>query len=120
MKMKHLLTLLGLLAVAGLLDTLLVRSQADEPTDPVPEHLDLFTERIEIIAMSCAACHGTDGRLRTAIPALAGRPAALLEMQLQNFKYDRAPIATVMPRIVKAYTDEEIKGLAVHFSELQP
>jgi cytochrome subunit of sulfide dehydrogenase len=108
------------LATIGLLELWLVRSHANEPAAPVPEHLDLFAERIEIIAMSCAACHGTDGRLRTAIPALAGRPAALLEMQLQNFKYDRAPIATVMPRIVKAYTDEEIKGLASHFSGLQP
>ncbi len=81
---------------------------------------ELFEARVEVIAMSCAACHGTDGRLRTAIPAIAGRPEALLNLQLQSFKQDRVPGATVMPRIARAYSEEELQGLAAYFAALDP
>ncbi len=79
-----------------------------------------FERRIEIIAVSCASCHGTDGMLRTAIPSLAGRPASVLQAQLRAFREDQMPGATLMPRIAPAFTDEEIKGLAEYFSALAP
>lgn len=84
------------------------------------EEAQAFPSRIEIVAMSCAACHGTDGRLRTAIPALAGRPAVILNTQLQAFKTDQMPGATVMPRITKGFTDEDLQALAEYFAALNP
>ncbi len=76
--------------------------------------------RAEIIAMSCAACHGTDGRKATAIPALAGKPAPVLEALLLAYKRDQMPDATVMPRLAKGYTDEELASVAEYFSALSP
>lgn len=72
--------------------------------------------QLEVMAGSCANCHGTDGKLAGAIPAIAGRPAMVLEAQLLAFKQGLQPNTTVMDRIAKGYTDAELKALAQHFS----
>lgn len=71
-----------------------------------------------LLAASCANCHGTDGKLAGAIPAIANRPATALESQLLDFKHDDNTRATVMPRIAKGYSDEELKALAQYFSNI--
>ncbi len=87
---------------------------AAPPRDPA------FANRIELLAMTCANCHGTDGRLATAIPPIAGRPEAVLRLQLLAFKEGEMPQATVMPRLVKGYTDKELEALAAYFANLSP
>jgi cytochrome c553 len=68
------------------------------------------------LALSCAACHGTDGKSPGAIPTLAGRPAKELKDALVGFKAGTRP-ATVMNRLAKGYTDQEIDALADYFSK---
>lgn len=93
---------------------------APEPLDAAAEGLSLFERRVEVIAMSCAACHGTDGRKATAIPALAGKPFPVLNALLLAYRSDQMPDATVMPRIANAYTEEELRAVAEYFANITP
>lgn len=74
--------------------------------------------RIHVIAQSCAGCHGTAGALQTLIPAIAGTPAPILEMQLLAYRDDAMPGATVMPRLTKGYTEAELRALAAYFANI--
>jgi cytochrome c553 len=61
-------------------------------------------------AASCSGCHGPpgDGGL---VPSLAGRPAEEIVAALMQFRAgERA--ATVMDRIAKGFTDDEIRAIA--------
>ncbi len=76
---------------------------------------------VSILAGSCANCHGTDGRSPGGIPSLAGRPEALLKSQMLAYKSDASPVGTtIMNRLAKGYSDEEIHALAVYFSQIAP
>ncbi len=66
-------------------------------------------------AASCAACHGTDGKSNSAIPAIAGQDKAVLQQKLLAYKQGTLP-ATVMHQHAKGYTDAELERLAAHFS----
>lgn len=66
-----------------------------------------------VLAGGCAGCHGTEGR----ITGLPSRTAETLETQLLSFKYDRMP-STVMGRITRGFTDEEISEIAQYFASL--
>lgn len=66
-----------------------------------------------VLAGGCAGCHGTDGNLS----GLSSRSASVLERQLLNFKYERVP-STVMSRIAKGFTDDEIGEIARYFAQL--
>ena len=73
-----------------------------------------------ILAGSCFNCHGTDGRSNGAIPSIAGRPQLALKNQMLAFKSDQPPAGTtVMTRIAKGYTDQEIDALALYFSQIK-
>lgn len=74
--------------------------------------------QVALMASSCANCHGTDGKLAGAIPAIANRPAGVLEAQLLAFKQDQQPNTTVMNRIAKGFSDEELKALAEYFAHI--
>jgi sulfide dehydrogenase cytochrome subunit len=73
------------------------------------------------LAATCAACHGTDGRspAGSAMPALAGRPAAWLMEQLLAFKSGARP-ATVMHQIARGYSDAQIAQIAAFFAAQPP
>lgn len=68
------------------------------------------------LALTCATCHGTDGKSPGSIPTIAGRPAKDLKDALVGFKSGTRP-ATVMNRLAKGYTDQEIDALADYFSK---
>lgn len=70
-------------------------------------------------AAACAACHGTEGRATTGIPAIAGQDADRLFTALKEFKNDQRP-ATVMDQHAKGYTDEELQRLADYFARQTP
>lgn len=75
---------------------------------------------VTILAGACANCHGTDGRSPGGMPSLAGRPESALKAQLLAFKSDTPPVGTtVMNRLAKGYTDEELAALARHFSQIK-
>lgn len=74
---------------------------------------------VSVLAGSCANCHGASGRSNTAIPSLAAQPEALLRQQLLAFKSATPPAhTTVMDRLVKALSDEELGALAHYFSQI--
>ena len=60
-------------------------------------------------AAGCSGCHAAHAA--TAIPKLAGRNAAELVAAMQGFK-SGSKQATVMDRIAKGFSDEEIKAIA--------
>ena len=73
-----------------------------------------------ILAGSCFNCHGTEGRSNGAIPSIAGRPQLGLKNQLMSYKSDQPPPGTtVMTRIAKGYSDQEIDPLALYFSQIK-
>jgi cytochrome c553 len=59
-------------------------------------------------AASCSGCHGTEA---TAIPRLAGGDQEELARLLAAFRSGERP-ATVMDRIAKGFTPEEIGAIA--------
>lgn len=68
-----------------------------------------------LLASNCAACHGTGGRARDAMPRLAGQNKQYIVDQMQQFKTGKRP-ATIMHQLAKGYTDEQINALAEYFS----
>jgi cytochrome c553 len=67
------------------------------------------------VAATCAACHGTDGRSRGAIPGLAGRNSSELARAMRDFRDGRRP-STIMQQIAKGYTEAEIEAAAAYFA----
>lgn len=74
--------------------------------------------QIEVMAGGCANCHGTDGRLAGSVPPLAGRDQAFLESRLLAFKHEEVPGTTIMDRIAKGFSDEELAALAEHYASM--
>ncbi|MGB3387556.1 MAG: c-type cytochrome [Pseudaminobacter sp.] len=72
-----------------------------------------------VLAGSCANCHGPDGRSPGSIPTIAGISYETLKAQLEAFKSDEVPDATVMPRLMRGFDAEQIDALARHFSNIQ-
>jgi sulfide dehydrogenase cytochrome subunit len=71
------------------------------------------------LAATCANCHGTDGRARDAVPALAGMPAANLVAAMSEFRAGTRS-ATIMHQIAKGYTDEQVRLIAAYFAQAKP
>jgi cytochrome subunit of sulfide dehydrogenase len=70
---------------------------------------------VPYFASNCFNCHGTEGRINSAIPAIAGRDREFLEEALKAYKAGSKP-ATIMHQLAKGYTDQEIAVLADYFS----
>ncbi|NHC07640.1 c-type cytochrome [Azonexus fungiphilus] len=66
-------------------------------------------------AANCFNCHGTEGKVNSAIPAIAGRDREYLAETLKAYKAGTKP-ATIMHQLAKGYTDEELAILADYFS----
>jgi sulfide dehydrogenase cytochrome subunit len=65
-------------------------------------------------AASCSGCHPANRWVDTAVPRLAGRNRADLVAAMQAFKSGQLA-ATVMDRIAKGFSDDEIKAIAVWY-----
>jgi sulfide dehydrogenase cytochrome subunit len=73
---------------------------------------------VAVLAGPCANCHGTDGKSNGKIPTIAGRPAATIAALMKAYKGETPPPGTtIMNRLAKGYTDEQIDALAKFFSE---
>jgi sulfide dehydrogenase cytochrome subunit len=62
-------------------------------------------------AASCSGCHPTSPKAGTRIPGLAGRAPADIVAAMQAFRSGQKP-ATVMDRIVKGFSEAEIRAIA--------
>ncbi|MFQ6022351.1 MAG: c-type cytochrome [Acidiferrobacterales bacterium] len=93
------------MSVAGVLSLLLlaVSSQAAD------------LSRGAMLSVSCAGCHGTDGKSPGSIPSIAGKSMDFIETALKEFRSGERD-STVMGRHAKGYTDQEIKLIAEYFA----
>lgn len=70
------------------------------------------------LANTCAGCHGTDGSsVGPATPSLAGISPAYFKEAMLNYKDPEGRASTIMARIAKGYTEEEINLMAGYFSK---
>lgn len=70
------------------------------------------------VAQACAGCHGQAGEGESPVPKIAGKDRALFVRAMGEFRAD-AREATIMNRIARGYTDEEIAVLADYFAALR-
>ncbi len=68
-----------------------------------------------VLANACTSCHGVDGRSRSAIPAIGGLPAEAIAAAMTAFADNSRP-STIMGRIARGYSAEQIQMLATFFS----
>ena len=66
-------------------------------------------------AVSCSGCHPTSTKVTSPVPRLAGQDRAAIVRAMQDFRSGQRA-GTVMDRIAKGFTDEEIQALAVWFA----
>lgn len=84
-----------------------------------PAMAEQTTFDVTVLAAACANCHGTDGRSPGSIPSIAGRPESVLARQLKAFQSDTPPAdTTIMNRLLKGLSDEQVAALAKHFSQI--
>lgn len=73
--------------------------------------------RAAVLASTCFACHGTDGKSPGSIPSIYGYPAEVMRSHLKAFRAGTRA-ATVMDRHASGYTDEEIDMIASYLEQL--
>ena len=66
-------------------------------------------------AAACSGCHPTSTRVTSPVPRLAGRDAAAIVKAMQDFR-SGTRAGTVMDRIAKGFTDEEIQAIAAWYA----
>lgn len=70
----------------------------------------------EMLANTCAGCHGTHGVSQgPAAPTIAGISNEYFIEAMKAYRENTRP-STIMTRIAKGYTDEEIQAMAGYFS----
>jgi cytochrome c553 len=67
-------------------------------------------------ASSCSGCHAASASVQTPVPPLAGRPTDNSVAALRGFRTGTRP-ATVMDRIAKGFTDDELAAIAAWYAE---
>jgi sulfide dehydrogenase cytochrome subunit len=88
--------------VAALLLAVIVPASAAGPSDAPPG------------ATSCSGCHPASKSVDTAVPRLNGRNPADIVTAMQAFKSGQLP-STVMDRIAKGYSEDEVKAIAAWY-----
>jgi sulfide dehydrogenase cytochrome subunit len=68
-----------------------------------------------MLANACAGCHGTNGLSSSPMPIIAQLDADYLKKVMKQYKNDERP-STIMGRLTKGYTDEQLDGIAAFFS----
>jgi cytochrome c553 len=66
-------------------------------------------------AVSCSGCHATSARVTTPVPRLLGVDQAAIVKAMQEFRSGQRP-GTVMDRIAKGFTDDEIRAIAAWYA----
>ena len=72
----------------------------------------------QAMGQTCFVCHGPDGKSAGPVASLAGLPKDHIVRQMAEFKTDRRP-GTIMNRIAKSYTDEQIAAIADFIATLK-
>jgi len=75
------------------------------------------TPSASMLANSCAGCHGTNGSsVGPASPTIAGISVDYFIETMDEYKSGKRP-STIMGRIAKGYTEEEVKLMADFFAK---
>lgn len=69
-----------------------------------------------LAAQTCNVCHGNASYTSPTMPAIHGHDATTLYTALIEFKTDKRPY-TIMGRIARGYSDEQLKALADYLSK---
>jgi len=73
-----------------------------------------------MLANACAGCHGTQGASAgPSLPSLAGQSKVFFVEAMKKFKSGERE-ATVMGRLAKGYSDEQIVAMADYFAKQKP
>ena len=72
----------------------------------------------EMLSLSCASCHGTNGNSVGITPVIAGMEKITLYNKLLDYKYGRT-VGTIMQKHAKGFSDEELKEVATYFSQIK-
>jgi sulfide dehydrogenase cytochrome subunit len=67
------------------------------------------------LSKNCAGCHGTDGYSSEPMPIIAGLSDTYLRQVMRQYKSGERP-STIMGRLSKGYTDNELDGMAAYFA----
>jgi cytochrome c553 len=70
-------------------------------------------------ASSCSGCHSPYLSVETPVPRLVGRPAEATVAAMRQFRAGPRQ-ATVMDRIAKGFSDDEIAAIAAWYAGQQP
>ena len=66
-------------------------------------------------AAACSGCHPASSRVPSPVPRLAGLDRAIIVKAMQDYRAGQRP-GTVMDRIAKGFTDDEIQAIAAWFA----
>ena len=66
-------------------------------------------------AAACSGCHPSSTRVTSPVPRLAGLDRAAIVRAMQDFRSGQRT-GTVMDRIAKGFTDEEIQAIAAWYA----
>lgn len=72
----------------------------------------------QAMVQTCYVCHGPEGRSAEAVPALMRGQKEFVVRQMIEFRTDRKP-ATIMNRVAKSYSDEQIAAIADYLAGLK-
>jgi len=86
-----------------------ISTNAEEP---------LNASQLELIKVTCYTCHGNSGNPPSPIPPLNGLDREQMSRLLYSYKTDETS-ATIMNRIAKALTDNEIAQISSMFGDSQ-
>ena len=66
-------------------------------------------------AASCSGCHAASARVETPVPPIKGRSQADIADAMIEYKSGKRP-GTIMDRIAKGFSDEEIRAIAAWYA----
>ena len=81
---------------------------------PMSANTEAITKGVTL-SITCAGCHGTDGKSSGAIPSIAGKSSDYINKAMLDYRDGKRP-STVMERHAKGYSNEEIKLIADYFA----
>lgn len=74
----------------------------------------------EMLAHTCAACHGTQGRLGDeSFMPLAGLPVDQFVNTMMAFREGKRP-ATLMGHVARGFSDAELRAMGMYFAGVAP
>jgi sulfide dehydrogenase cytochrome subunit len=66
-------------------------------------------------AVACSGCHPAKAGVDSPVPRLIGRDAAQIVAAMGDFRAGKRP-TTIMDRIAKGFTEDEVKAIAAWFA----